>query len=259
MITLSTAHDYIILFAFAGLFGAIGGIAYELTRTHSKETGMIELPGFRGKRLVELGFISSMLLGGIAAVAVSYFFTPEVQVKSIVNGVSTIQTKWQIVKVIPLSLIVGSAGGAFLEAMRSRVLGQLNAQKVAGTQAASNGQVEQLANIAKAVVAGGLGKAGSTITSGIAGHVAEAADSVPQDLKLFAESADVTGSPVFAEVSKRIAAARAAEPAHVYLSRINDVVTQATADENQSAIDAINAAVKSAHDAIDAAATANAT
>src|SRR5260221_5171148 len=172
MITLSAAHDYVVLFAFAGLFGAIGGIAYELTQTRSKQTGMIELPGFHGKRFIDLGVLSSMILGAIAAVAVSYFFTPEMQVKSVVNGVSTIQTKWQIVKVIPLSLIVGSAGGAFLEAMRSRVLSQLNAQKVAGTQAASNGQVDQLANIAKAVVAGGPVQRSSDSTCAIARQVA---------------------------------------------------------------------------------------
>src|SRR6266478_9919883 len=121
MITLSSAHDYIVLFAIAALFGAIGGLAYELLQSRSNETGSLSLPWHRGWRYIHLGFIASMILGSVAAVAISYFFTPEAQVKDTVNGIEVIRTKWQIAKVVPLSLIVGSAGGAFLEAMRGRL------------------------------------------------------------------------------------------------------------------------------------------
>lgn len=162
MVTLSHAHDYVVLFAVAGLFGAIGGLAYELTLTRRRQTGALKFPSIDRWHYLELGFISSMFLGAVAAVAISYFFTPEVQVKTVVNGHAEIQTKWQIVKVIPLSLIVGSSGGAFLEAMRSRVLGQLNAQKVATTQAAAKAAVEQVARIAKTATAGPVDRPGGT-------------------------------------------------------------------------------------------------
>jgi hypothetical protein len=150
MVTLSGAHDYVVLFAIAALFGAVGGLAYELLQTRAKETGSIELPWARGWRYIHLGVISNLLLGAVAAVAISYFFTPELQVKETVNGVTTVVTKWQIVKVVPLSLIVGSAGGAFLEAMKSRLLGELNAQKIVATQAAARAGATQVALAGKA-------------------------------------------------------------------------------------------------------------
>src|SRR5712691_3999283 len=131
MVSLSSPHDYVILFLLAGGFGAIGGLAYELTQVRQGETGTVELPWPQSWRNFDLGFVGSMIVGAVAAVAISYFFTPEVQVKTTVNGIDQVATKWQIVKVIPLSLIVGSAGPAFLEAMKGRALGALNAQKVA--------------------------------------------------------------------------------------------------------------------------------
>lgn len=147
MVTLSSPHDYVILFAFAGLFGSIGGIAYELTLTRKKKTGGLRVPSFDRGNYLQLGVVSSMFIGAVAAVAISYFFTPEVQVSTVVNGASVIQTKWQIVKVIPLSLIVGSSGGAFLDAMRSRALGELSAQKVATAQATARAQVEHVGRV----------------------------------------------------------------------------------------------------------------
>ena len=154
MIALTSAHDYVVLFAVAALAGAVGGLAFELLQVRGKEAGTIELPWASGWRTIHLGVVSSVFLGAVAAVAISYFFTPEVQVKETVAGVTQIVTKWQIVKVVPLSLIAGSAGGAFLQAMRGRLLGELNAQKVALTAAAGKAAAVQVALAGRAAAAG---------------------------------------------------------------------------------------------------------
>lgn len=158
MITLESSWDYVWLFVVAGGFGAVGGLAYELLQVRAHETGTLELPGGRGsQRFVDLGFFASIILGAIAAIAITYFFTPEVLVKTGPPGSEVITTKWQIVKVVPLSIIVGSAGGAFLTTMQTRALAQLNAQraetnaqKAQTTAAVSKTAVAQLAAAATA-------------------------------------------------------------------------------------------------------------
>ena len=148
MVLLAHPHDYVHLFLYSASFGAVGGLAYALLQVSSADSGFLALPWIHRGR-VGLGFFASVIVGAIAAMAVSYFFTPEALVKATVNGKQVIQTKWQIVKVIPLSIIVGSAGGAFLDAMRGRVLAELNAQKVVATQAAGKTAVKQIAEAAK--------------------------------------------------------------------------------------------------------------
>lgn len=147
MVTLESTTDYVWLFIIAGAFGAVGGFAYELLQVRYRQTGTLELPHRhtgRARTYVDIGFIASLVLGAIAAIAVSYFFTPEVLVKSGQAGSEVITTKWQIVKVVPLSIIVGSAGGAFLTAMQARALAELNAQKAKSTAAVGKATVEQL-------------------------------------------------------------------------------------------------------------------
>jgi predicted outer membrane lipoprotein len=150
MITLEGARDYVWLFLIAGAFGAIGGLAYELLQVRVRHTGTLEAPAKLRDRFYDLGFIASMLLGAIAAVAISYFFTPEVLVKTTEKGAEVIRTKWQVVKVVPLSIIVGSAGGAFLGAMQARVLAEVNKREAIATKAASKTAVTQLAEASKA-------------------------------------------------------------------------------------------------------------
>lgn len=238
MVTLSTAHDYVVLFALAGLFGAVGGMAYELTLTRKKRTGTLQFPAFDRWHLLELGFVSSMFLGAVAAVAISYFFTPEVQVKTVVNGTAVIQTKWQIVKVIPLSLIVGSSGGAFLEAMRSRVLGQLNAQKVTTTQNAAKAAVVQVGRMAKTVT-GQPANTAARIASGARGHIAE-------DFRI--QLADL--APDVVEALHR------QEPVEQHVETVRTVAHDVLSADASAASDVIDASVDAALATIDAAAEA---
>jgi len=153
VVDLQSIHDYVWLFVVAAGFGALGGLAYELLLARGQETGGLEWPGRRKDvpNYLDLGFVGSMFLGAVAAVAVSYFFTPETQVKVTEGSTDVIKTQWQIVKVVPLSLIVGSAGGAFLSAMQARVVARLKEQEAEATKKTARAVAEQLATGTKQV------------------------------------------------------------------------------------------------------------
>jgi hypothetical protein len=149
MVTLDTAFDYAWMFLVAATLGAIGGLAYELLLVRRGDTGSLELPRRKGdNRFYDLGFFASMLLGAVAAVAVSYFFTPEVQVVENSEPV----TKWEIAKLVPLSLLVGSAGGAFLSAMQARVLATVNETKLETAKRVASEQLDAIAETTKSHV-----------------------------------------------------------------------------------------------------------
>ncbi len=251
MVTLSSPHDYVILFAFAAVFGAIGGVAYELAQNRAGRTGSLSLPSLIRWSTLNLGFISSMLLGAVAAVAVSYFFTPEVQVTKVVGKTNTVVTEWQIVKVVPLSLIVGSSGGAFLASLRSKVLSELNAQKVVATRAAGHAAVAQVANAAKAAAAKQAAEATGRIVSDGLGEITGAAHEVPEHLRvnllqLSPEEQSRVTNIIGAPTDTESIAARA--------NRLTAHVQGALDDATQNATDLIDTSVESAYATIDAAA-----
>jgi hypothetical protein len=252
VITLSSTHDYVVLFAIAALFGAIGGLTYELLQTRSRETGAVELPWRQqGWRYIHLGVISSVILGAVAAIAISYFFTPEVQVTEKVNGVALIKTKWQIVKVIPLSLIVGSAGGAFLEAMRSRVLAELNQKKADTAKAVGKAGLDGVGKVFNAATKGNVANSRGKIVTGTAGVVADVAAEMPSGMKLnvlrLAE-----GAPRHAELAKFLDNAPDAAPLRDHLARVSSTIDEAAAQSAQSTADIIDSSVQAAKAAIDA-------
>jgi hypothetical protein len=66
-------------------------------------------------------------------------------------------TKWQITKLVPLSLIVGSAGGAFLSAMQSRIDASVNAAKLDTAREVATRQLDQVEEAAKKQLAHAAG------------------------------------------------------------------------------------------------------
>jgi hypothetical protein len=149
MVTLKNSMDYVWMFLIAGGLGALGGIAYELLQVRHGDLGALEVPRLReNKRFLDLGFVASLILGAVAAIAISYFFTPEIQV---VESNATV-TKWEIVRLVPLSLIVGSAGGAFLGAMQARVLARVNEVKLQTARNVFTNQLDQVEQTAKSQI-----------------------------------------------------------------------------------------------------------
>ena len=97
--------------------GIIGGFASELLITRKNgQTGMVELPGGRlGKRLFDLGFLSSIILGAIAAPVFLLAYKPT-ETTVITSGVSVTTDKYSMLGLIAVSLAVGAAGASILGA-----------------------------------------------------------------------------------------------------------------------------------------------
>jgi hypothetical protein len=113
MIELKTTCDTVIMLLVAGGVGFLGGIGaglLEMRRDPAKEKEWAKLIG------------SSILLGGIAAVAILYFFPPEETKTVVANGTTEIFTGYSLTKLVALALIVGSAGGSFLLVLQKRTL-----------------------------------------------------------------------------------------------------------------------------------------
>jgi hypothetical protein len=97
-----------------------------------------------GKGYVDLGAFASALIGAIAAVAAIWIFPPEVVTIVSEAGITTTTRQYDIVKVVGLSLIVGSAGGSFLTAMQARALALVKSEQVEATQRVATRQMDAL-------------------------------------------------------------------------------------------------------------------
>ena len=161
MIQLTTDADYIVMILVAAGVGAIGGLGAELLLKRGDDTGTLEIPGrVKGTRFVDIGFPASLILGAIAAVAILYFFPPVVETVTTASGKAPTSThQYDLVKLVALSLIVGSAGPAFLATAQSRVMSAINAQKAETAVQTGKNQVEQVAESAKAAVPGAVQEA----------------------------------------------------------------------------------------------------
>jgi hypothetical protein len=109
MIPLNTTWDTILMLLIAGTIGLIGGIAAALLEARRADKRCTPTVG---------AFVSSMILGAIAAVAILYFFPPQEMVES--GG--SIETEYSLTKLVALALIVGSAGTSFLLVLQTRTL-----------------------------------------------------------------------------------------------------------------------------------------
>lgn len=143
MVELRETVDYVWLFVLAGGLGAVGGLAFELMQTRLGETGMLEIPSRRGTYR-DVGFWASILIGAIAAVASLWVFPPEVNTTVTEGGRSTTTTEYDLIKVVGLSLIVGSAGSSFLSALQARALAKVKAQEAEITRRVANEQISLL-------------------------------------------------------------------------------------------------------------------
>jgi hypothetical protein len=139
---LASISDYFWMLTAAAVAGAIGGIGFELMPTGSRgRMGAIETPHrLPDSPYFDLGIFANLLLGAITAVAVLYFFPPETRtIVQDATGASQIHMSYDLVKLVALSLIVGSAGPSFLSSIQGRLAGALNKQKEADVNTAQDG------------------------------------------------------------------------------------------------------------------------
>jgi hypothetical protein len=146
VIQLDGTWDYVILLFVATVLGAIGGLAYELTLGGR---GRIELPRktHRG-RYVDFGVWANVILGAIAAPAGLWIFPPEEKTSVNAAGEAITTTEWNIVKVVGISLIIGSAASSFLTAMQARALALVKGQEAEQTRKVASQQLDAVKDTA---------------------------------------------------------------------------------------------------------------
>jgi hypothetical protein len=149
LVTVDSVLDYLGLFGLAAALGGIGGVAYELMRAHRGETGFTALPrrATEGKRQLEnWGVFANIFIGAVAAVAALWIFPPTTTVTAAAAGGAGItKTSYDVVKVVGLSLIIGSAGSSFLSAMQARALALVKQQEATTTRAVASAQIDAIA------------------------------------------------------------------------------------------------------------------
>lgn len=181
MIELGGDLDYVYMIGIALIAGGIGGVAAELLIQRAGNRGTVELPGRLARtRLVDIGYPANIVLGGIAAVAILYFFPPVIPtITPGTGGGEPIRSEeYDLVKLIALSLIVGSAGPAFLASAQSRVMSALNAQKADTAVETGKKQIDQVVESAKAAVP-------AAVQAALAEHISTA---TPDDVKAISDS-----------------------------------------------------------------------
>jgi hypothetical protein len=144
--------DYLGLFGLAAILGGLGGLAYELLQTRrGQTTGWVEVPHEidRG-RFKDWGVWANVVIGSIAAVAALWVFPPESH-PGVVAGKVVTATEYDVVKVVGLSLIIGSAGSSFLGALQARALALVKDQEAKQTQQVAQTQLD---DVKKAVESG---------------------------------------------------------------------------------------------------------
>lgn len=148
MVVLDGWRDYAGLFGLAAILGAVGGLAFELIQARRRQTGMFERPRKVGGRDGQIGYwdfggFASMLIGAVAAAAAVWIFPPEITTKT-VEGITTTTRQWDIVKLVGLSLVIGSAGGSFLSALQARALALVKTQEAATTQKVARAHIDSM-------------------------------------------------------------------------------------------------------------------
>jgi hypothetical protein len=113
MIPLNTTWDTVLMLLIAAGVGLIGGVGAALLEMRRDPKKLKDLKGL---------VFSSVVLGGIAAVAILYFFSPEETHVVVVKGTSEIVTGYSLTKLVALALIVGSAGAGFLLILQKKTL-----------------------------------------------------------------------------------------------------------------------------------------
>jgi hypothetical protein len=114
MVSLDTTTRWVVMLLVAGGVGMIGGIGAALLEAKAKVAA--KPPDTEHWRL---NTVTCIIVGGIAAVAVIYFFVPVKEV--IVEEGKKPEAFYELIKLVPLSLIIGSAGTYFLQSFQKQI------------------------------------------------------------------------------------------------------------------------------------------
>jgi hypothetical protein len=133
MVSLNSTGNTVLMLLIAAGVGLIGGLAAAVIETRRADSPV----KFSAGR-----FVGSILLGGIAAVAILYFFPPE---ESVEVGAKVVE-QYNLTKLVSLALIVGSAGTSFLLALQTRTLALAAKERAEATEETATETIGGLGN-----------------------------------------------------------------------------------------------------------------
>ncbi|HEX4465404.1 MAG TPA: hypothetical protein VH042_12270 [Solirubrobacterales bacterium] len=167
MIPIHNTCNTVVMLLVAGGVGLIGGIG----------AGLLEIRRDPKKaKECRKAIASCVLLGGIAAVAILYFFPPEEVVGSVtVEGLTKPIKEYDLTKLVALALIVGSAGANFLLVMQKKTLDLLEAEKETAEAEKESAEKEGEANTAKATASEAMVGVGNQVPALVSASVIKAA------------------------------------------------------------------------------------
>lgn len=146
MIVIESTPAYLGLFALAVGLGVIGGFANELLQTVRGRIGNLRMPRYeKGNRLVYLGFLGPLVLGGVAAAIVLVFLPLGSEERTEAGGAVVVERTYDPLQVVPLSLAAGVAGSAVLIAAQTRLVTMVSQQKAQFLEASVSGSLERAA------------------------------------------------------------------------------------------------------------------
>ena len=221
MITLAGTFDYVTMLGLTLLFGSLGGFVGELLQTRSvaaevarggggsddTEVGAIQLPKLIGSRLFDLGVVASVLVGAGAALAALYFFPPAVNITvQASTGQATTSTQYDIVKLVALALLIGTAGPSFLTSMQSRVQAAVSENKAQAAKKISADQIDDVTAAAQTSVPKAVESALQSKASALRQVLQGAAQSAPADAARTTATASGQIDDLMSEIAKEAVA-----------------------------------------------------
>jgi hypothetical protein len=199
MIELHSTWNWVVMLLVAGLVGMLGGIGAAFIEWRQRCASPELHANVCSPRK---NVISCIVLGGIAAVAILYFFPPtKVVIESAGEGEPEENTFYNLVELVALALIVGSAGAAFLQALQTRALALASAEKVKTAEATAKTAIQQVANQAAKATESGVADASGQLKVELS-----KSESVPtqQVEEIVEDLADAASSKVAKTLEQRV-------------------------------------------------------
>ncbi|MGH3087080.1 MAG: hypothetical protein ACRDSJ_07150 [Rubrobacteraceae bacterium] len=244
---LDSPLSYLAFFSIAAALGGVGGFVFELLQTrggYGDNAGKIELPHFYGKKngkalFLDLGWIASVVVGAVTAMAVFYFFPPELTI----DAEGQVTTSVSVLQLVALSLISGSAGGSFLGAMQTRVLANVREKEKEKIKVTAEERVERISAVAEVKVEQAVRSEVESLRKSLEQMIREAYQTPPEP--------DATGNP----------AAQNSGHAPLTLAKLNldlgDILNRAADEAKRSVRSSMQEEVSDAREKLSAADLSN--
>lgn len=205
MIELDSTWNTVVMLLVAGGVGLLGGVGGAFIEWRQR----CAAPAAPGGRTCNsrLSALSCVVLGGLVAVAILYFFPPTQEVVSTPpeGGEPEVTTLYDLTQLVALALIVGSAGAAFLQALQTRALAMAKAQEAEATKATASAAISGITAQAEQTTEEKIKAAGAQIRA----ELQKATPLPPEQAeKIVDELADEASTAVAENIESQVEAAQ---------------------------------------------------